>query len=1037
MLSRYVWRDLVRNPRRSLATLIGVTLGVGLFSSVLFFIDGSSASMTQRAVAPLPLDMQRVLTSSPGEGLRLTERLDATGRLDAGQRIRVHLELVNHATVPANEVVLRSEPSPNLAYVPGSVTLDGAPLADVGSDSPLAQGAAKTGLNLGTIPPGATVTADYVAKVTTPVASAASLHGRTSFSSREVVIPTRANAPAALGLNDLAARISKLDGVAYADELSFVDLSPGSLSAGSTTEPGPVRVFGFGSAYQRRQSSIKIVKGSQVRGQALISAEAASALKVGVGDTIAMQIPGGTRPTPVVISGITDLSRARALFYSRQGANLEDFLYVRNSIVVDPGVFATSVFPTYETANTTRGEALKSVPIREVDVGVQRARLNADPGTALDQTTSIARAVTGVATEQDYLIDNISNTLRVARDDASVAKRMFIFLGIPGGILAAALAAYAGIVLAGAQRREQATLRIRGANRRHLLRMLALRTLLLTATGSVIGVAIGFLSALAVLGSEALSRAAPASLVVSGFVGAGGGFLVTGTALYIAGRRSINREINEDRARITSRPPVWRRARLDVIGVAVVALATGVAISSDAFAGTAGSVYNGRGVDLKLILLILPLGVWIAGTLLLARGFARAATRRRNRDGPSFTRLVWALMHRSVGRRPWSAAEGMIMVALVVALGTSIASFTASYDRAKATDARFVVGSDVRVTLSPISSKTYRASYAAQLQPPGISAATPVVFHVQNAVLRSAKNEDAANVAAVNPSTFLAVGAVDDSNFVGMSARRALTQLARDPTGVFLSTEIADFLTLDVGGTVHVLFAQGTPVQKISDMHVIGLFERLPGFPEGAQALVNISHQQQLIPTTTPDFFLARTSNLGHSALTRAVAALRSGPGSRDPLQIDTRETALDKDQSSLAALNIQGLLTLDSSYALMMGAVAIAIFVFGLLLQRRREYVTLRAQGVHAREIRALIVAETIGVAVCGCLIGVAVGVAMAYYLVNVLRPLFIIRPPFVLPAAEIGLLAALVIASAIVSAVAATSLVNRLKPTELLRDE
>ncbi|HZJ25942.1 MAG TPA: hypothetical protein VFF40_02840 [Acidimicrobiia bacterium] len=60
-----------------------------------------------------------------------------------------------------------------------------------------------------------------------------------------------------------------------------------------------------------------------------------------------------------------------------------------------------------------------------------------------------------------------------------------------------------------------------------------------------------------------------------------------------------------------------------------------------------------------------------------------------------------------------------------------------------------------------------------------------------------------------------------------------------------------------------------------------------------------------------------------------------------------------------------------------------------------------------------------------------------MSSYLVNVLRPLFILRPPLVFPAAKVGTLAALVIASAIVSSGAATSLVNRLEPTELLRDE
>ena len=39
MIGQYVWRDLRRNPRRSLTALAGMTLGIGLFSAVLFFID--------------------------------------------------------------------------------------------------------------------------------------------------------------------------------------------------------------------------------------------------------------------------------------------------------------------------------------------------------------------------------------------------------------------------------------------------------------------------------------------------------------------------------------------------------------------------------------------------------------------------------------------------------------------------------------------------------------------------------------------------------------------------------------------------------------------------------------------------------------------------------------------------------------------------------------------------------------------------------------------------------------------------------------
>jgi putative ABC transport system permease protein len=236
---------------------------------------------------------------------------------------------------------------------------------------------------------------------------------------------------------------------------------------------------------------------------------------------------------------------------------------------------------------------------------------------------------------------------------------------------------------------------------------------------------------------------------------------------------------------------------------------------------------------------------------------------------------------------------------------------------------------------------------------------------------------------------------------------------------------------------VQVLFARGTQKQKLSEMKVVGIFTRLPGFPDGADVLVNIKHQMQLIPTTNATFFLAQTADASDATLNRVVSELRDGPGSTDALQIDTRATALDKDQSSLAALNIRGLLTLDSAYALAMAATAITIFVFGLLLQRRREYVTLRAQGMRIGKIRSLIVTESVGVVVVGAIVGAFVGAAMAYFLVKVLQPLFVLSPQVVIPRADIALLGSLVLTVSVIASLAATNLIRRLPPGELLRDE
>ena len=312
-----------------------------------------------------------------------------------------------------------------------------------------------------------------------------------------------------------------------------------------------------------------------------------------------------------------------------------------------------------------------------------------------------------------------------------------------------------------------------------------------------------------------------------------------------------------------------------------------------------------------------------------------------------------------------------------------------------------------------------------------------MVFSPLNAVVQSEFNEDAANLAAVDPATFGPVAGLADANFVDHTAASARDALGRDPGGVFLSTELADYLAVEPDDQVQVLFARGTKEQKLSQMRVIGLFERLPGFPEGADVLANLQRQVRLIPSTNASFFLARTTDSAPGTLQRAVAGLRDGPGSVDALQIDTRETTLDKDQSSLAALNIHGLLTLDSAYALAMAATAIAVFVFGLLLQRRREYVTLRAQGMRAGEIRSLLLMEAGGVVVLGCLTGLLVGSAMAYFLVSVLRPLFVLHPAFLVPAAEVATLAVLVLSVSLAASLAASRLVNRLRPTELLRDE
>jgi putative ABC transport system permease protein len=484
------------------------------------------------------------------------------------------------------------------------------------------------------------------------------------------------------------------------------------------------------------------------------------------------------------------------------------------------------------------------------------------------------------------------------------------------------------------------------------------------------------------------------------------------------------------------RARAWQRFRLDVALLAAACVAGAFSLASGAFDTRGGSVSAGESVSLPSHLLLAPLGAWVGGMLLSARAFLALTTRIRVPAAPRFGPLLRGTLSRSLSRRAWALATGFLALGLVIAFGVSLALFTATYDAGKAADAEFVVGSDIRVTPSVLSPNPHPPSFARALQVPGVSAATPVVFRLENSVLMGKYNQRRTDLTAIDPGSFGRVAPLSDSLFVDSSAADTMAALQGDPQGLLVDTETADDLSIDIGDGVQVLLARGTKNETLKPFHVVGLFEHFPGFPQGANLVANLDYLQAATGSMRVDFFLVKSADDTRAGLARTVAALRSGAGKDDPITIESTQTALDKDQSSLTALNVHGLLDLNSLFTLLMSAAAIGIFVFGLMLQRRREYVTLRAQGMQTRELQALVFGEAALVAVSGVAAGVLVGTGMAYLLVHILRPLFILDPGVTFSLGEIATLAGLAMAATVVSALAAVAMLTRIRPTELLRE-
>ncbi|MEO7398274.1 MAG: FtsX-like permease family protein [Ilumatobacteraceae bacterium] len=1032
----YTRRDLLRNPWRTLTTLGGVALGVALFSGVLFFVDAAAATMTRRAVAPLALDMQRVLSTPLGQSLSLTEQLSVGGPLTPGQQVVITLEVVNDGADPANEVVIKDVPATSLVYVAESTTLNGHAIADLEGQSPLAHGPGRIGLNIGTVSPGQTVTLTYAVRATSDVGAVEELPLRGTVSSREAVVPIAANGPRPVGLEQLATPIADIPGVAAADALSFVDLASGSLRAGALVLPDPVRVFAFDQRYVEHYPSIRITAGSFAPDAVMLSAEASRGLEATAGTIVELLLPGDVASLSLPVSGVTDLSRAKPLFSSRKSSKFEDFLYVANAVVVSQATFEGMINPAFQAANAARGSITRNEPVREIDVLVDRSALPADPAGALKLTQAIARSIEGVAPGQDHLIDNISNTLEVARDDAVVGKRMFVFLGLPAALLAAVLAAYAASIHAAAQRREQATLRLHGADRRALLRVLVGKAFVLAGAGAVLGTALGYASVSVILGRETITAAATPEIVRSALIAMVMGLVITGLALYLPARRALARPVADERREIVVHDvPAWRRRRLDIVLLLLAIAWQFAAQQAGAFDAPVASVTAGETVSLPSALLLAPMVVWFSGVFVCGRGF-EAVTSRLPLPNNGFGPVGRGTLLRSLRRRPREIVNGVVSVGLVVAFGLSLALFAATYDDAKAADARLTVGSDLRITPSPDDADPQPREFAVDLRVGGVDTVTPVVFELDNAVLIGPFDQDRRDLAALDTEGFASVAPLSDLLFSGQSATDALAILGSVPNGVLVDSQTHDDLAVEKGDDVQVLLARGTDNQITETLHVVGVFDRFPGFPRGVHLVMNLAYYQESTGLTDVDYFLARTTDHSHAGLSRAVEALESGPGARRPISIDSTETTFDRDQSSLTALNVNGLVDLNSLYTLLMTAAAVAIFVFGLTLHRRREYVIMRAQGASQRELRMVVLGESVGVAIGGLAAGMVVGAGMGYMFVQVLRPLFVLDPILAFPILDVARLVGASMAASLASALTASAFLRRLQPAELLRE-
>lgn len=826
-----------------------------------------------------------------------------------------------------------------------------------------------------------------------------------------------------LSVNTARASLLHFGSVRAAERFARAPLLGSSLQRGSTlATSGAGAIVAVDPSYLRTFDALRLRTGALQPGGVIMSQDMGTNLGARVGDMVTLSLPGQGGPMRARVTGIANMTRADALFQPTDPAvQTASFTPPVDVVIMDYATFARTlrarlaraVVPTSGIVQQS-GSAL----VEQVHLALNRSALPDDPAAAQAATLALRRDIEKQFPGQLQVANNVGAALDTLKGDITWASVLVIFLALPGVAVAAYLTREAAAALAIAQRREFALLRARGLAPREVLLLAGYSSALLALCGAALGLALGWLVALWAAGSSLLTPQVAGLVLQAAGLSALGALALSAVTTYLPLRAMLAREIaTERRASQRERPPLWRRLYLDVaalIGAGVVYQITQLNGFHPILTGEGNAA-----LSLSFYTFLAPLLFWIGAVGLMLR-LGTAVLRRRG--GPA--RLLGCLLGpagdvagRAMPRRALALGRTAALAALALSFGISLAVFAHTYDAQQRVDAQLTLGSDVKIIPSARAPQT--AAFAARLaSAPGVTAVTPFKSTVAN-VGTEIQDIFGIDVASFRHASFLA-----DSFFRGLTARQAMERLSATPNGILISDEMARDFSILPGDTVRLrLYHAPIRTYVTTPFRVVGVAAEFATAPKDAFLVVN---QAALIAATGDphiDFFLARAAGDAAAADRGIHAALVGGPA----VTTQTIDTVAAGLSTSLTALNLHGLATIELAYTIAILTVGVLIALLAGLTERRGEFAALRAIGASARQMGAFVAAEALLVAAFALVAGVAVGAVLGIMLVTILTGIF--DPPPTGPLPPWGMLVLLLTLAAGGVALAAAVAVARLR--------
>ena len=789
-----------------------------------------------------------------------------------------------------------------------------------------------------------------------------------------------------------------------------------SRSAAGSHTTGAGILLGFPDHY--RSAFPGVLRGLVGRTEGvLVAQQTAANLGVGPGDTVRVD-RSPLSPVRLRVDGIVDLPTADSLFQVVGAPAGAGPSAPPDNVLIVPA-------PVWHHLFDGLAARRPDLVTTQVHARIDHS-LPADPARAYSAVVGRAHHLEVQLAGAGTVGDNLAATLASAREDALYAQVLFLFLGLPGAVLAALLTVAIAATGRDRRRREQALLRTRGATTAVLVRL----TIAEAATVGGIGVAVGLVAA-RVVGSLALGGTGFGTDTAArvGWVAAGAavGLLIALLAVIVPAWTDARRlSVTAARRRVDrARTPRWARAGLDFW-----LLGAGALLVWSTTRNGYHLVLAPEGVptiSVNYWAFAVPALLWAGGALFMWR-IAELLLHYGRRPIGALAHPVAGPLADSVAagmqRQRRLLARGVALVGVTAAFAASTAVFDATYRQQVGVDAVLTNGGDVTVT-EPATASVGPELARKIMQVPGVANVEPVQHRFAYV------GADLQDLYGVDPATVVGAAKLQDAYFQGGSARGLMRLLAQRPDDLLVSAETVHDYQLHPGDLLTLrLQDKRSGAYRPVRFHYVAVGKEFPTAPRDSFLVANRDYIAAQTHSPAVSLFLVDTSGRAPAAV---ADTLRRQMGARATVSdIDHTRRVI---ASSLTAVDLAGLTRVELGFALVLGAAAAGLVLWLGFAERRRSYAILNALGARPRQLGAFVGSEAVYVLGVGLAVGAVLGALLSRVLVRILTGVF--DPPpaslsvpwaYLLAAAAVGTLA-VVVASLLALRAAATPRLSALR--------